>query len=100
MNLVIFRLACCCGLRVSEIAQLQLDDVRGDCGKLYVVIRKSVGKGGRSRRVPLWWDAGTLEDVLAWKEQRVDEGAHAEDLVIRSAKQLSRQAVRKRFLTA
>src|SRR5208283_2150976 len=26
-NLVIVRLACCCGLRVSEIANLQLDDV-------------------------------------------------------------------------
>jgi integrase len=26
-NLVVFRLACCCGLRVSEIAQLCLDDV-------------------------------------------------------------------------
>jgi site-specific recombinase XerD len=30
-NLVIVRLACCCGLRVSEIANLQLDDVVVDC---------------------------------------------------------------------
>ena len=28
-NLIIVRLACCCGLRVSEIAGLQLDDVVG-----------------------------------------------------------------------
>ena len=28
LNLVIFRLACCCGLRASEIAQLHIGDVR------------------------------------------------------------------------
>jgi integrase len=28
LNLVLFRLACCCGLRASEIAALQIDDVR------------------------------------------------------------------------
>ena len=28
LNLVIFRLACCCGLRPSEIAMLQVADVR------------------------------------------------------------------------
>ncbi len=27
MNLVLFRLACCCGLRASEIAKLQVADV-------------------------------------------------------------------------
>jgi integrase len=26
-NLIVFRLACCCGLRVSEIAQLEMGDV-------------------------------------------------------------------------
>jgi len=28
LNLVIFRLACCCGLRASEIARLRVVDVR------------------------------------------------------------------------
>jgi integrase len=32
-NLVIVRLACCCGLRVSEIAALQLDDVVVDVAR-------------------------------------------------------------------
>jgi integrase len=31
LNLVIFRLACCCGLRASEIAMLQVADVRTSC---------------------------------------------------------------------
>ena len=34
-NLIIVRLACCCGLRVSEIAGLQLDDVVADVQRPY-----------------------------------------------------------------
>ena len=35
-------------------------------------------KGGRSRIVPLWWDAGTLGDLAAWKLDRVQSGAEAD----------------------
>src|SRR5476651_1207086 len=52
-NLVIFRLACCCGLRVSEIAQLCLDDVVIDSPRPHLALRAPTTKGKRPRRVPL-----------------------------------------------
>jgi integrase len=79
LNLVIFRLATCCGLRASEIAQLQLGDVRTEANRPHIRIRKGAAKGGRGRMVPLWWDGGTLEDLRAWKAERLDEGADYDD---------------------
>ena len=69
-NLVIFRLATCCGLRASEIVGLNLGDVKVGIARPYIHLRKGVAKRRRGRRVPLWWDSGTLEDVLAWKRRR------------------------------
>src|SRR5262249_36771943 len=60
-NRVTFRLASCCVLRVSEIAGLQLDDVEVDIHRPHIRLRCEITKGHRSRLVPLWWDAGTLE---------------------------------------
>jgi hypothetical protein len=73
-NLIIVRLACCCGLRVSEIAGLQLDDVIVEGGRPHLRLRKETTKGKRPRKVPLWWDAGTLADLAAWKAERVGGG--------------------------
>ena len=70
-NLVIVRLACCCGLRVTEIAALQLDDVVIGVSRPHLRLRCGTTKGGRSRRVPPWWDSGTLADLTAWKMRRV-----------------------------
>ena len=67
-NLIIFRLAVCCGLRVSEIAMLQIADVRVEPVRPHLRIRRGAAKGGKSRIVPLWWDAGTLADLNAWKD--------------------------------
>ena len=39
MNLVLFRLACCCGLRASEIAKLQIGDVRTELARPHIRIR-------------------------------------------------------------
>ena len=60
LNLVIFRLACCCGLRASEIAQLRLVDVKVGVDRPHLRVQRCVGKGRKPRRVPLWWDADTL----------------------------------------
>jgi integrase len=77
-NLILFRLACCCSLRVSEATSLRLCEVRlGTRPTL-----KVKGKGGKVRVVPLHWDAGTLEDLRAWKEHRKAQGATGSDLLI------------------
>src|SRR5690349_16652571 len=55
MNLVIVRLACCCGLRAREIAGLRMADVRLGSGRPHLVLRAESAKGHRPRRVPLWW---------------------------------------------
>jgi integrase len=106
LNLVIVRLACCCGLRASEIAMLQLADVRTELPRPHIRIRNGCSKGGRPRKVPLWWDASTLSDITAWKEQRRTQGVSATQPFVASfqpgriATKLSRHTLRKRFRTA
>jgi integrase len=105
-NLVIVRLACCCGLRVSEIAALQLDDVVVGVNRPHLRLRCGATKGGRSRRVPLWWDSGTLSDLVAWKVRRVKDRARGDDPFVcsmqanRIGRHLQRHAIRRRFLSA
>jgi integrase len=106
LNLVLFRLACCCGLRASEIASLQIDDVRVGIARPHLRIRRGAAKGGRPRTVPLWWDAGTLVDITAWKAERADQAASAFPPFLdshrpdREPRPLSRHTLRKRFRTA
>jgi integrase len=106
LNLVLFRLACCCGLRASEIASLQIDDVRVGIARPHLRIRRGAAKGGRPRMVPLWWDAGTLADMTAWKAERGEEGADARAPFLdshrpgREPSPRSRHTLRKRFRTA
>lgn len=105
-NLAIVRLACCCGLRASEIAGLQLADVIIGRSRPYLQVRAATAKGHKPRRVPLWWDAGTLRDITAWVEHRRATGAHADNPLICSlqrvtcGRQLNRHVLRRRFLTA
>jgi integrase len=107
LNLVVFRLACCCGLRASEIAQLQVADVRVEIPRPHLAIRKGAAKGGQPRTVPLWWDAGTLADLTAWKQERLRQGAGATEAFVASnrpgraaGRPLSRYTIRRRFRTA
>jgi integrase len=106
LNLVLVRLGCCVGLRASEIAGLRLRDLRVDDRRPIAHVRPQTAKGGRGRHVPLWWDAGTLADLVAWKQHRERQGATSDDrfLVSQQAGQrgqtLSRHALRRRFITA
>ena len=103
LNLVLFRLAACCGLRASEIAQLQVADVRTELARPHIRIRNGASKGGRPRMVPLWWDAGTLADVTAWKADRLANGAEFDEPFLVSSRpgrepmEFSRHTLRKRF---
>ncbi|HEY3965840.1 MAG TPA: hypothetical protein VGM05_14875 [Planctomycetaceae bacterium] len=52
LNLILVRLSCCCGLRVSEIAGLRLSDVRLDPSRPHLRIRQGASKGGRPPHGP------------------------------------------------
>jgi len=106
MNLTVFRLATCCGLRASEIVGLKLSDVRVGIARPYILIRAAIAKRKIGRRVPLWWDQGTLDDLTAWKDERTRQGAGQGDSFICSqarpsfGKQIDRRNVRLRFISA
>ena len=55
MNLAIVRLACCCGLRASEIGGLKLNDVRVGINRPHIMVRADFAKLGCPHRVPLLW---------------------------------------------
>ena len=103
MSQVIFRMSCCCGLRVSEIADLQLRDIVLTDVRPHVVVRS--GKGSKRRKVPLWLDRQTLSDIAAWKALRESQGAVAEDPFICHQRRgtfgqsLSDRALQYRFKT-
>ena len=82
MNLIIFRLATCCGLRVSEMIGLRVGDVRVGVPKPYLNLRREITKRHKPRRVPLWWDQGTLDDLTAWREHRLATGATSGDFLL------------------
>ena len=103
MNLILFRLACCCGLRASELTRLTLDAVRVGSTVPSIRISKAIGKGKKARVVPLSFDQGTLDDLRAWRQFRIEQGATSTDLFICSqskgsfGKQIDRRNARKRF---
>ena len=106
LNLVLSRLATCCGLRASEIASLHVSDVRVAGARPHVRIRRGAAKGGRPRKVPSWWDAGTLADLSAWKKDKVAANPNAELPFVASLREgrlgivMSRHTLRKRYRTA
>ncbi len=121
-SLIVFRLACCCGLRVSELCGLRLRDVRVNVERPYLRIAKSEAKGRKTktvngrkvkvgnrataRQVPLWWDQGTLDDLRAWKREREQQGASASEFFVCAqqdgtrGKRLDRRNARSRFIAA
>ena len=105
-TLMVFRLAACCGLRATEICLLDMKDVRCHLDKPYLNLRKVTTKRHKPRRVPLWWDRNTLDDMRLWKAFREQtQSATGDDPFIcaqnslRVGKRLVRQHVRSRFMT-
>ncbi|HEY4261040.1 MAG TPA: site-specific integrase [Schlesneria sp.] len=78
-NLIIFRLAACCGLRVSEVVGLKINNVRLNSQRPHVEVPAAIAKRRKARKVPLWWDAATLADLHQWKQERLTQGAKAGD---------------------
>lgn len=84
INRTIFRLSCCCGLRCMELVALNMGDVVLSGERPFLRICKTATKGKhnisysnptgkdyrKARKVPLWWDAGTLADITAYKALR------------------------------
>ena len=106
MNLSIFRLSTCLGLRVSEISLLKLQNVRVGIEKPYLYLPKGICKGKKARRVPLWWDEGTLNDIVSWKAERHSQGAKADDYFVCAmsklafGKKLDPRNLRNRFISS
>lgn len=101
-NAVIFRLATCCGLRVSEIVGLTLANVKLAGKRPHVHVPAAIAKRHKARKVPLWWDAATLAALDAWKREREVRGASGADpfVVDLHGKPLAVRAAQYRFKTA
>ncbi len=95
LNLMIFRLSCCCGLRRGEMVALKLSDLILTGPKPCLRVRRETTKGKtitlpdgttrtvrNARLVPLFWDAGTLADIRDWVERRKADGAGPNDPVL------------------
>jgi integrase/recombinase XerD len=100
-NLIIFELATCCGLRVSELIGLRLRDIRLGVNPS-IRVPAAVSKGSKARTVPLIWDTDTLSDLTAWIAIRRADGASDDDylLLARTGKPLDRFNARKLFQRA
>ena len=102
-NLVLFRLATCCGLRVSEIVGLNMSNLKVSSGRPFIEIPARIANGKQPRRVPLWWDGGTLVDLQSWKVERGEQGAGPNDPLVCSqakgtqGKRLSSRNAQARF---
>jgi integrase len=106
MNLALFRLSTCCGLRASELCGLLLEDVRIASDRPSIRVPKAIAKGHKARIVPLTFDQGTLDDLRAWKAYRQSQGAQGTAFFLCSqhrdahGRRIDRRNARLRFKTA
>ena len=122
LTLALFRLTSCAGLRVSEATGLRLRDVCLDVDRPRIKVPAAVAKGKNVRRsngravkvgsraiareISLLWDAGTLDDLRAWKEFKQSQGASAGDYFLCSqqatafGRRIDRRNARIRFIKA
>jgi integrase len=80
--------------------------VRVGIARPHFLVRAELAKLNRPRRVPHWWDAGTLSDLSAWLDYRHEQGATRNDpftcslLSATFGQPLNRHVLRRRFHTA
>lgn len=76
VNLIIFRLSCCYGLRAGELVGLNIGDIVPFGPFPQIKVRKATTKGkksyGRARTIPLDIDGKALADIQKWYKQRVE----------------------------
>jgi integrase/recombinase XerD len=106
-RLNIFHLACSAGLRASEIAGLDIEDVHAQIQRPYIHVPGDVGKGEKSRYVPLTWSALALPDLVEHLRYRLNNmGAGPKDPYVCSldgrsrGNRLHRNQVRNFFISA
>lgn len=77
LNLAIFRLSACCGMRCKEIHGLDIHDFFHNGEYPFINIRKEITKGEKGKRkirkIPLWWDKETYDDLSAWHKVRLKQ---------------------------
>jgi integrase/recombinase XerD len=78
-NSIIFRLATCCGCRVSEIVGLSLANIKIDSKRPHIHVPAAIAKRNKARKIPLWWDAATLAALSDWKQERTRQSAKSDD---------------------
>ena len=105
-NRVIFRLATCAGLRVSEVVGLSMSNVVCGSKRPHIAVPSAIAKRHKARKVPLWWDGATLADIDAWRRERLDQGAKPGDPFVcvqsknKQGKRLSVRNAQARFKAA
>ena len=105
-NQAVFVLATFCGLRVSEICGLLMEDMRLAVQRPTITVRPQIAKGGRGRTIPLWRLPTALSYLEAWKRSRELNGTSRKDPFLASlssgaaGKPLDRRNARHRFRVA
>lgn len=109
-DLIVFRLSACCGLRCVEICGLNVGDMIAGGDRPILRIRKEITKGQlgkrKARKVPLWWDSGTFNDLRLWRELRLRAGASLDDPFVCSCqaatlgKRLEKKSAARRWRTS
>ena len=112
INHTIFRLSCCCGLRRCEIYGLNVGDVITSGSRPHIRVRPETSKASsngkrKGRKVPLWWDSGTLSHLRHWTEHRFQCGANLTSPFLLVCKpgaepdgRIAKKSLQKRWKTA
>ena len=105
IKLLIFRLTTFCGLRVTEMSLLNIEDIYLNNEQPYIRIRAETAKGKKGREVPIYSEA-TVSEVKTWLAIRATMGASKGDPLLVSVSRdsmghrFSRQGARNRFRAA